>query len=96
MCSSIGVCRSGHAAVFLGDLRFSELKRILNKAGIQAEFFGGILVCAGGLVNVRKVRERRMCCSDVLRSWQRLNINLLLVFCVVDFANADQYSRLAE
>eukprot|EP00823_Brevimastigomonas_motovehiculus_P006165 TRINITY_DN4974_c0_g1_i1.p1 TRINITY_DN4974_c0_g1~~TRINITY_DN4974_c0_g1_i1.p1 ORF type:complete len:729 (+),score=157.35 TRINITY_DN4974_c0_g1_i1:99-2285(+) len=45
----------GHAAVFLGDLKFSELKRILNKAGMQAEFYGGILVCAGGAVNIRKI-----------------------------------------
>jgi len=45
----------GHPAVFLGDMKFADLKRILNQAGIAADFYGGILVCAGGAVNIRKI-----------------------------------------
>ncbi len=50
----------GHAAVFLGDLKFADLKRIINKAGISAEFAGGILVCANGTVNLRKVSQTQI------------------------------------
>jgi hypothetical protein len=61
--------------VFLGELKFTDLKRILNANGVQvqnlatcrrpvilltpacvqADFFGGILVCSNGAVNIRKV-----------------------------------------
>ncbi len=45
----------GHPAVFLGEVKFSELKRLLNTHGISAEFYGGVLVCEDGMINVRKI-----------------------------------------
>jgi len=35
----------GHQAVFLGDVKLSDFKQVLSKAGIQAEFVEGSLVC---------------------------------------------------
>ncbi|EDV21733.1 uncharacterized protein TRIADDRAFT_30006 [Trichoplax adhaerens] len=35
----------GHKSVFINDPRLSDLKQTLTKAGIQAEFVGGVIVC---------------------------------------------------
>jgi Cft2 family RNA processing exonuclease len=45
---------SGHRAVFVGDARLVELKRILIAEGFDADLSSGVLVC-GGKVMVRKV-----------------------------------------
>jgi len=45
----------GHPAVFLGDVKLADVQRTLDNIGVEASFFGGILICAGGLVNIRKV-----------------------------------------
>lgn len=44
---------TGHAAVFIGDLRLSDFKPVLEKAGISAIFSGGMLIC-NGCVAVKK------------------------------------------
>lgn len=36
---------AGHPAVFVGELRLSDFKQVLTKAGIHAEFSGGALIC---------------------------------------------------
>lgn len=44
----------GHASVFIGEPRLSDFKQVLTKAGIQAEFSGGALIC-NNMVAVKKV-----------------------------------------
>lgn len=53
---SSGSSPSGwHAPVFVGDIRLTDFKRVLQTAGITAEFRGeGVLVC-NDQVAVRKV-----------------------------------------
>eukprot|EP00794_Sanderia_malayensis_P003077 gene3078-3542_t len=43
----------GHRSVFIDEPRLSDFKQILTKAGIQAEFSGGVLVC-NNMVAVRR------------------------------------------
>ncbi|CAH1791432.1 unnamed protein product, partial [Owenia fusiformis] len=38
---------AGHEAVFIGELKLSDFKLALIKAGVQAEFAGGVLICNG-------------------------------------------------
>jgi cleavage and polyadenylation specificity factor subunit 2 len=44
----------GHKSVFINPPRLSDFKNILGRAGIQAEFSGGILVCNGN-VAIRRI-----------------------------------------
>lgn len=44
---------TGHQNVFINPPRLSDFKNILTKAGIKAEFCGGVLVC-NGVVAVRR------------------------------------------
>jgi cleavage and polyadenylation specificity factor subunit 2 len=48
---------TGHPAVFLGHVKPHELQMILQNDGIECELVSGVLVCAGGLVNIIKVNE---------------------------------------
>jgi cleavage and polyadenylation specificity factor subunit 2 len=57
---------SGHSAVFVGDYRFADLKRVLNEAGISSEFYGGIIVAAGGAIHIRKVSSTSITIQGVL------------------------------
>jgi cleavage and polyadenylation specificity factor subunit 2 len=43
----------GHPSVFINPPRLADFKQVLNKAGLQAEFSGGVLVC-NKCVAVRK------------------------------------------
>uniref|UniRef100_A0A2P2I4M9 Cleavage and polyadenylation specificity factor subunit 2 n=3 Tax=Hirondellea gigas TaxID=1518452 RepID=A0A2P2I4M9_9CRUS len=43
-----------HDPVFINELRLSDFKQVLSKAGIMAEFNAGILWCANGTVALRK------------------------------------------
>lgn len=36
---------TGHTSVYINEPRLSDFKQVLNKAGIQAEFAGGVLIC---------------------------------------------------
>ncbi|KAK2553094.1 Cleavage and polyadenylation specificity factor subunit 2 [Acropora cervicornis] len=36
---------TGHTSVYINEPRLSDFKQVLNKAGIQAEFAGGALIC---------------------------------------------------
>ena len=46
-------------SVFVGDIRLSEFKKVLQQEGISAEFKGeGVLVC-NDCVAVRKVKEKK-------------------------------------
>lgn len=49
-----------HPAVFLGDVKFSDVKTQLNGLGYPADFHGGVLVCCGGVVNIRKVSKSQI------------------------------------
>mmetsp|Transcript_22931 Transcript_22931/g.40580 ORF Transcript_22931/g.40580 Transcript_22931/m.40580 type:complete len:186 (+) Transcript_22931:84-641(+) len=45
----------GHPALFLGNVKFAELKRVLVQEGIaEAEFHGGMMVCNDNQVMIRK------------------------------------------
>lgn len=44
----------GHPAVFLGQVRPTDLLQLLHSEGIQCEAVGGVLVCSGGAVLVSK------------------------------------------
>jgi len=46
---------SAHAALFLGHLQPLELAQALVAGGVTVELVGGVCVCSGGMVNVRKV-----------------------------------------
>lgn len=43
----------GHAAVFIGDLKLSDLKAALAKAGFQTDLQSGVLLC-NQAVQIRK------------------------------------------
>eukprot|EP00731_Ephydatia_muelleri_P028304 Em0019g1177a len=43
----------GHGTVFVNPPRLSDFKQVLTKAGVQAEFSGGVLVC-NGVIALRK------------------------------------------
>lgn len=47
---------TGHTSVYINEPRLSDFKQVLNKAGIQAEFAGGVLIC-NNVVAVRRVRN---------------------------------------
>ncbi|CEO98016.1 hypothetical protein PBRA_006130 [Plasmodiophora brassicae] len=55
-------------AVYLGGSRMADLKKAIARAGIDAEFINGILVCAGGLVNIRKVTDHQVSVQGALCS----------------------------
>jgi cleavage and polyadenylation specificity factor subunit 2 len=43
----------GHSAVFVNEPRLSDFKQVLSKAGILAEFSGGVLIC-NSIVAIRR------------------------------------------
>lgn len=47
---------TGHTSVYINEPRLSDFKQVLNKAGIQAEFAGGVLIC-NNIVAVRRVSK---------------------------------------
>ena len=49
---------TGHTSVYINEPRLSDFKQVLNKAGIQAEFAGGVLIC-NNVVAVRRVSNKR-------------------------------------
>ncbi|XP_047136980.1 cleavage and polyadenylation specificity factor subunit 2 isoform X1 [Hydra vulgaris] len=49
----------GHATVFIDEPRLSDFKQVLTKAGIQAEFTGGVLVC-NNVVAVRRGEQGKI------------------------------------
>ncbi|KAI9033149.1 beta-lactamase-like protein [Hyaloraphidium curvatum] len=58
---------SQQAAVIVGDLKLSEFRRILQSAGITADFQeGGILVCNSGTVSVRKSSTGKLVLEGLL------------------------------
>jgi len=56
----------GHPAVFLGQIKPSELQQIVQSEGIECELVGGVLVCCGGMVNVRKVSATQISIQGAL------------------------------
>eukprot|EP00112_Aurelia_sp_Birch-Aquarium-sp1_P022238 Seg62.8 transcript_id=Seg62.8/GoldUCD/mRNA.D3Y31 product="Cleavage and polyadenylation specificity factor subunit 2" protein_id=Seg62.8/GoldUCD/D3Y31 len=55
----------GHRSVFVDEPRLSDFKQILTKAGIQAEFAGGVLVC-NNIVAVRRSEAGKIGLSGAL------------------------------
>lgn len=49
---------TGHTSVYINEPRLSDFKQVLNKAGIQAEFAGGVLIC-NNVVAVRRVSIKK-------------------------------------
>ncbi|XP_037780059.1 probable cleavage and polyadenylation specificity factor subunit 2 [Penaeus monodon] len=43
-----------HNPVFINDIRLSEFKQVLSRAGISSEFNAGILWCANGTLALKK------------------------------------------
>ncbi|XP_045595485.1 probable cleavage and polyadenylation specificity factor subunit 2 [Procambarus clarkii] len=43
-----------HCPVFINDIRLSEFKQVLSRAGINSEFNAGILWCANGTLALKK------------------------------------------
>ncbi|XP_071526675.1 probable cleavage and polyadenylation specificity factor subunit 2 isoform X2 [Panulirus ornatus] len=43
-----------HCPVFINDIRLSEFKQVLSRAGISSEFNAGILWCANGTIALKK------------------------------------------
>jgi cleavage and polyadenylation specificity factor subunit 2 len=58
--------QSSHEALYLGDFKFPELRRILAEGGIKAEFYSGILVAAQGKIRIRKLSPSQLSISGVL------------------------------
>jgi len=55
----------GHQSVFVDEPRLSDFKQVLTKAGIQAEFAGGVLVC-NNIVAVRRSEAGKIGLSGAL------------------------------
>ncbi|XP_074663107.1 cleavage and polyadenylation specificity factor subunit 2-like [Tubulanus polymorphus] len=57
----------GHMAVFINEPKLSDLKTVMVRAGIQAEFSGGVLIC-NNIVAIRRNETGRIqlegCISD--------------------------------
>jgi len=51
---------SGHPTVFVNELKLSDFKQVLIKAGIHAEFSAGVLYCNNGQVAVRRNEAGRI------------------------------------
>lgn len=49
-----------HQSVFLNELKLSDFKQILNKHNISSEFSGGVLMCAGDRVMLKRVDTGRV------------------------------------
>ena len=56
----------GHNPSYLGDFKIAKLQKILHQAGIQADFVGGVLVCANGKVNIRKATKDKISIQGAL------------------------------
>lgn len=46
--------------VFINELKLSDFKQVLLRAGIHAEFSGGILYCNAGSIAVRRNEAGRI------------------------------------
>ncbi|CAB0016650.1 unnamed protein product [Nesidiocoris tenuis] len=49
-----------HDSVFINELKLSDLKQILTKAGIDSEFAGGVLWCCDRTIAVKRQESRRV------------------------------------
>uniref|UniRef100_T1J0U4 Cleavage and polyadenylation specificity factor subunit 2 n=1 Tax=Strigamia maritima TaxID=126957 RepID=T1J0U4_STRMM len=63
---------SDHSTVFVNELKLSDFKQVLIRAGIHAEFSAGVLYCNNGLVAVRRNEAGRInlegcLCEDYFR-----------------------------
>lgn len=58
--------RDSHPAIFLGGFKPADLQAALMLGGITAEIVGDVVVCAGGLVNLRKVGPTRISIQGAL------------------------------
>lgn len=56
----------GHVTIFVNELKLSDLKQVLLKADIQAEFSGGVLYCSGDVVAVRRNEGGRIMLEGTL------------------------------
>ncbi|XP_065053263.1 cleavage and polyadenylation specificity factor subunit 2-like [Rhopilema esculentum] len=55
----------GHRSVFVDEPRLSDFKQVLTKAGFQAEFAGGVLVC-NNIIAVRRSEAGKIGLSGAL------------------------------
>lgn len=49
-----------HQAVFINELKLSDLKQILSRNGIESEFSGGVLWCCNGTIAVRRLETSKV------------------------------------
>lgn len=50
----------GHHTVFVNELKLSDFKQVLMRAGVQAEFSAGVLYCNNGMLAVRRNEAGRI------------------------------------
>lgn len=56
----------GHPTVFVNELKLSDFKMVLLRAGISAEFDGGVLFCGRGSVALRRHDSGRVTIEGAL------------------------------
>jgi cleavage and polyadenylation specificity factor subunit 2 len=56
----------GHPALFLGQVKLNDVKRVLDSAGIDTAFCKGVLVCSKGTVNIRKATPTKIMIQGAL------------------------------
>ncbi|XP_014272674.1 probable cleavage and polyadenylation specificity factor subunit 2 [Halyomorpha halys] len=49
-----------HQAVFINELKLSDLKQILSRNGIESEFSGGVLWCCNGTIAIRRLESSKV------------------------------------
>ncbi len=55
-----------HPALFLGNVKLAGLSRVLNGAGVDSEFSGGIMECSEKKVNIRKISPTQISIQGAL------------------------------
>ncbi|CAD5125049.1 unnamed protein product [Dimorphilus gyrociliatus] len=60
-------CVQPHGPVFINEPKLSELKEVIMKQGITAEFTGGVLVC-GGSVAIKKNESGKLTIEGTINS----------------------------
>jgi hypothetical protein len=47
----------GHSAVYIGEVKLPDFKRVLESNGYKSDLYGGILITANGRIALKKVRH---------------------------------------
>ena len=69
----------GHYQVFVNAPKFQDLKQVMSRNGIQAEFTGGVLVC-NSVVAIKRVRNWFDFYSSFYRNLYLIFFNFIIYF----------------